>query len=389
MRRASDGAVALQPGKEVCKVVGPRERDRLEVPGFDAHVPTAVCCAQLIFGGSRGFAHHDHLVRGHRLRHRNHPRSGQKARPEALPFRVWEMRGLRELNLRRRWPAQATRVAQLLWQVSARCVCLLKRERPGLPSRNAAIERYEAKNELRESERRLPRFGWRSRSPIASVSKRGSPAMLPRDAAPCSRSLQATRKLGLDVHPLVLISHPPPPRVTSSPVSASGAGPGGGGGRQPKPLLATRKLGVVAHPRGSSATVSPPHSCSLSQACIARVLPPSCQHHRHPWKTGKSIDGLSAHELGPWNFSDLLNSGHTRGCSAAGRRTLCPERRGKFWRRALRHICQDSWRTTDVPHPRTRNLRQSWRQTKRRTRQPLAAMLNRRKDALLPSGGAK
>ena len=179
MRRASDGAVALQPGKEVCKVVGPRERDRLEGPGFDAHVPTAVCCAQLIFGGSRGFAHHDHLVRGHRLRHRNHPRSGQKARPEALPFRVWEMRGLRELNLRRRWPAQATRVAQLLWQVSARCVCLLKRERPGLPSRNAAIERYEAKNELRESERRLPRFGWRSRSP-SRRSQRGA-------ARPCCR----------------------------------------------------------------------------------------------------------------------------------------------------------------------------------------------------------
>ena len=67
MRRASDGAVALQPGKEVCKVVDPRERDRLELAGFDAHVPTAVfCCAQLIFGGSRGFAYHDHLVRVHR-----------------------------------------------------------------------------------------------------------------------------------------------------------------------------------------------------------------------------------------------------------------------------------------------------------------------------------
>ena len=105
---------------------------------------------------------------------------------------------------------------------------------------------------------------------IATMPRQPGPGA-PRDAAPCSRSLQATRKLGLDVHPRVLISHPPPPRVTSSPVSASGAGPGGGGGRQPKRLLATRKLGLVAHPRGSSAAVSPPRSCSLSQACILRV----------------------------------------------------------------------------------------------------------------------
>jgi len=33
------------------------------------------------------------------------------------------------------------------------------------------MERYEAKNELRESERRLPRFGWRSLdSSISPVS---------------------------------------------------------------------------------------------------------------------------------------------------------------------------------------------------------------------------
>ena len=143
-------------------------------------------------------------------------------------------------------------------------------------SRNAAIERYEAKNELRESERRLPRFGWRSRSPIASVSKRGSPAMLPRDAAPCSRSLQATRKLGLDVHPLVLISHPPPPRVTSSPVSASGAGPGGGGRQAAQAPARNAEVGgrgpparLVCHGLAAAQLQS---LASVHRACVAAIL---------------------------------------------------------------------------------------------------------------------
>ena len=94
----------------------------------------------------------------------------------------------------------------------------------------------------------------------------------PRYGAPCSRRLHATRKLGLDAHPLMMFTPPPRHRVTTSAVRASCAGPGGGG-RQPKVLLAARKWGLVAQPRGSPAAVSL-RRCSLSQSISFPPAPP-------------------------------------------------------------------------------------------------------------------